>query len=178
MEGVIATVAIEGVVTGTTMDGVIRVPAINTVVVFCTGEVKGFFDDVFPTHLAILKLEVVAAVVVAVEVVLQRYPVIAAISLDDKVIAFTCKGCFLCLRTLKAQRVRLFVVVTVVCDGIFAMTGAEDISVAFKIAAFQVVITGAAIKRVVSGTATERIVTDATIKDVIAVVAIQGVIAF
>ena len=171
MEGVIATVAIEGVVTDTTMDGVIRVPAINTVVVFCTGEVKGFFDDVFPTHLAILKLEVVAAVVIAVEVVLQRYPVVATVGLDDKVIAFTCKGCFLCLRTLKAQCVRLFVVVTVVCDGIFAMTGTEDISVAFKIATFQVVITGAAIKRVMTSTTIETVVAFSAVQHIIAAVA-------
>ena len=171
MEGVIATVAIEGVVTDTTMDGVIRVPAINTVVVFCTGEVKGFFDDVFPTHLAILKLEVVAAVVVAVEVVLQRYPVIATVGLDNQVIAFACKGSLLCLGTLKAQGVGLFVVVTVVCDGIFAMTGAEDISVAFKIATFQVVITGAAIKRVMTSTTIETVVAFSAVQHIIAAVA-------
>ena len=170
MEGVIATVAIEGVVTGSAMDGVIRVPAIKMVVVFCTGEVKGFFDEVFPAQLAVVKLEVVAVVVVVVEVIFQRDPVIAAISLDDKVIAFTCKGCFLCLRALKAQCVRLFVVVTVVCDGIIAMTGAEDISVAFKIATFQVVITGTAIKRVMTSTTIETVVAFSAVQSVIAAI--------
>ena len=116
MEGVIATVAIEGVVTDTTMDGVIRVPAINTVVVFCTGEVKGFFDDVFPTQFAILKLEVVAAVVVVVEVIFQRDPVIATVGLDDQIVTFACKGRLLCLGALKVQGVTLFIVVVIIMN--------------------------------------------------------------
>ena len=168
MEGVIATVAIEGVVTDSAMDSIIRVPAIKMVVVFCTGEVKGFFDEVFPAQLAVVKLEVVAVVVVVVEVIFQRDPVIAAISLDDKVIAFTCKGCFLCLRTLKAQRVRLFVVVTVVFDCIFAMTGTELVGIAFVDASFQMVIAGASFQRVMSGS---------TVETVVAFVAVQNVIA-
>ena len=65
----------------------------------------------------------------------------------------------------------MFVVVTVVCDGIIAMTGAEDISVAFKIATFQVVITGAAIKRVMTSTTIETVVAFSAVQHIIAAVA-------
>ena len=119
----------------------------------------------------------VAVIGTAIEVVLQRYPVIAAISLDDKVIAFTCKGCFLCLRTLKAQRVRLFVVVTVVFDGIFAMTGTELVGIAFNSTTFQMVITSATIKRVMSGSAVEVVIAFVAVQNVIAALSIQRVIA-
>ena len=120
----------------------------------------------------------VAVVGTAIEVVLQRYPVIAAISLNYKVIAFTCKGCFLCLRTLKAQRVRLFVVITVVFDGIFAMTGTELVGIAFNSTTFQMVITSATIKRVMSGSAVEMVVAFVAVQNVIAALSIQRVIAF
>ena len=163
MEGVIATVAIEGVVTGSAMNGIIRVPAIKTVVVFCTGEVKGFFDDVFPTHLAILKLEVVAVVVVAVEVIFQRDPVIATVGLDDQVVAFACKGRLLCLSTLKMQGIGLFVVVAVVFDCIFAMTGTEQIGITFSSATFQMVITTSSFQRVMACTTSKTVVAFSTI---------------
>ena len=120
----------------------------------------------------------VAVVGTAIEVVLQRYPVIAAISLNYKVIAFTCKGCFLCLRTLKAQRVRLFVVITVVFDGIFAMTGTELVGIAFNSTTFQMVITSATIKRVMSGSAVETVIAFVAVQNVIAALSIQRVIAF
>ena len=152
------------------MNGIIRVPTLQTVVVFCTGEVKAFFDEVFPAQLAVVKVEVIAAVVIAVEVIFQRDPVIAAISLNYKVIAFTCKGCFLCLRTLKAQRVRLFVVVSVVCDGIFAMTDTELVGIAFNSTTFQMVITSATIKRVMSGSAVEVVVAFVAVQNVIAAI--------
>ena len=163
MEGVIATVAIEGVVTGSAMNGIIRVPAIKTVVVFCTGEVKGFFDDVFPTHLAILKLEVVAVVVVAVEVIFQRDPVIATVGLDDQVVAFACKGRLLCLGSLETQGVGLFVGIAIVFDCIFAMTGTEQIGITFSSATFQMVITTSSFQRVMACTTSKTVVAFSTI---------------
>ena len=126
----------------------------------------------------IVKLEVIAAVVVVVEVVLQRYPVVAAIGLDNQVIAFACKSRLLCLSTLKMQGIGLFVVVAVVFDHVFAMSGTEQIGITFSSATFQMVITGASFQRVMSGSTVETVVAFSSVQSVIAAVSIQRVIAF
>ena len=169
----------KGVITGATVHGVVRFPAFHVVVIFRRVEVKGFFDDVFASQLVVFKLEVIAVAVPLEEIILEPYLIVAAaVSPDDEIVAFAAKGGITGLRTLKVQGVGLFVVVTVVFDCIFAMTSAEDVSVAFKVAAFQVVITGAAIKRVMTGTAKEGVIARIAVERVVAVIATERVVAF
>ena len=95
--------------------------------------------------------------------------------MDNKVIALATKLRLFCQRTLKTQSISL-IRPGEILDCIFAMTNAEDISVAFKVAAFHVVIASATIKRVMTDITKKRIVTGSSVERVIASMAVKHIV--
>ena len=123
-------------------------------------------------------MEVIASESFAIEIIFECYLVIAAISFNNEIPSFTAEAGFFCLCTFKTQGVCLCIPNGKLPNRIFAMTNAEDISVAFKVTAFHVVIAGTAVKRIFAFMSIKRIITGTTIEGVITLIAFQEIIAF
>ena len=98
MENVIAAIAVQqiisrvsanAVVSGATMDDIFCYPALKTIIFLRTADFQGFLcDEILSLHYGIFKLEVIALVVIFIEVVIQRHRIIFTICINNQVITF------------------------------------------------------------------------------------------
>ena len=177
VENVVATVTAQAIVTRTAVNDVGGIPTSQAVIAVCAvqGEYPG--GQVCRTNGAVVELEVVAAVAVAVEVILDRNLIFAAVSLDVEVPAVAVKDSILCFCPVEAQGIGLLVFAGVIVDNVFAMTRAEEVGVALVVTAIEPVVAGTTVENVVATVTVQGIVTRTTGKIVGTLIAAQAVVA-
>ena len=185
-EAVIARPAVQGVITVTTGDaviafqpvnGVIADPAVNVITAGRATELKCLFGNVCHAQRLPVKLEVEAAVVVAVEIVGQGNPVIAAaVGIDNKVATFAAEAGIGGFRAFKAQGVGVLVFVSLLGNGVLAVSGAENINIAAKVATFHIVIAFTTIKDIFALIPIEAVIALVANQVIRAVIAAQGIV--
>lgn len=100
-----------------------------------------------------------------------------AVGTNGKVVAFVAELGIFQLRTVEAQSVGFRLTAGEVNNTVPAMSGTEEVGVAFVGTAFHIVVADAAVEGVVTGTTGEFVVTCATIEIIVSCFAFQSVVA-
>ena len=89
VQQIITRVSANAVVSGATMDDIFCYPALKTIIFLRTADFQGFLcDEILSLHYGIFKLEVIALVVIFIEVVIQRHCIIFTICINNQVRTF------------------------------------------------------------------------------------------